>query len=1164
MKLVWKLSIPQICIVVCLGIISYIVINSSFISMREMYVTDVVDECFNRITKDIEGKAQESLRQTSVFTRLPAVIDAYKIALSGNIDDPYSPQSQKARDMLRTSLAPMLDSFEEQTGKKLELHFHLPNSRSLVRLWRDKQFSANGEEVDISDDLSTYRATVTDVNRSGKVVMGIELGSGGLAIRGVVPVIAPDGSQLGSAEVLQDFDPILDNVTEIGKIEISLYINGDLLTFIADPMNPIAVAEEIQNPEINPHKGDFVRIKAPQGGSFDDLITPELLSKGKYGRVFEYHGSMALATLPINDYLGKQLGVMVCVMNTDGVSRLANTAAVILALMLTVMVIAPSASLLLQSGILIIMPLNKVRAKIQDIVENRVNLSDRISIKQKDEIGNLVKWFNALTAKVDGMLEELRNADRRTQSLLRVNNDMLSEIRSESAKFEEMAHWYMSILDALPFPVSVQDEETRWKFINAPLEKILGKKRNEVIGMYCYNWGTEICNTKKCCILCARKGLKRIFSSLDDKSYQIDVEILKDLHGDTAGYLEVIQDITKLERVTKQQADAEAASKSKSIFLAKMSHEIRTPMNAIMGITDIQLQNEEIDPGIREAFSQIYDSGDLLLSIINDILDLSKIEAGKMEISPVTYTTAGLINDVVQLNWLRFENKMIDFSVQLDEKIPLVLIGDDIRVKQILNNLLSNAFKYTESGEVSFSVAVEPSAEENGKMVTLVFCVKDTGQGMTADQVKMLFDEYSRFNLEANRVTEGSGLGMNITRNLLQLMNGSISIESEPGKGTTVTVHLPQKKDDAALFCTLGKDLKEKLQNFRVAKLVEKKRVQISRDPMYYGSILVVDDVGSNLYVARGLITPYGLSIETAMSGFEAIERINNGEEYDIIFMDHMMPGMDGIEATKIIRSMGYTKPIVALTANALVGQAEMFLENGFDDFISKPIDLLQLNTLLNKLIRDKQPREVIEAARQRKKELEKQTEAVVSTPKEDTNLFEYFIEDAEKAIATLKVIIANDYRRVNDLQMYIIAVHGMKSALANIGEMDFSAFACKLEQAGREKNINVIAAETPVFLDELQAMIDKLKLSQSRFSAETPIGESDNARSYLFEKLTAIQEACSTFDKKNAEAVLAELNQKTLSPPVQELLTDIARHLSLGEFWDAMVITGDYIKNTI
>jgi len=447
------------------------------------------------------------------------------------------------------------------------------------------------------------------------------------------------------------------------------------------------------------------------------------------------------------------------------------------------------------------------------------------------------------------------------------------------------------------------------------------------------------------------------YENSDEARAELQTALAVKSQGESKKLAEALE--TMIRTLHSRIEAANVASRAKSAFLSTMSHEIRTPMNAILGITEIQLQNNALDQSVRDALEKIYASGDMLLGIINNILDLSKIEAGKLELVIAKYETASLLSDIALLNMMRIGSKPIEFELHVDENLPLLLSGDELRVKQIFNNLLSNAFKYTEKGTVCLSVAAATGGADDE--TTLVFSVRDTGQGMTEEQVAKLFDEYSRFNQEANRTTEGTGLGMSITRDLIRMMHGEISIESEPGRGSTFTVRLPQGKINADI---LGKAVTENLHKFRTSVRAQTKRAQLTRDPMPYGSVLIVDDVETNILVAEGLISLYGIKIESADSGPGAIEKIKNGSVYDIVFMDHMMPKMDGIEATSIIRSMGYERPIVALTANAVVGQADIFLKNGFDDFISKPLDIRLLDAVLNKLIRDKQPPEVLEAAR--------------------------------------------------------------------------------------------------------------------------------------------------------------------------------------------------------
>ena len=324
------------------------------------------------------------------------------------------------------------------------------------------------------------------------------------------------------------------------------------------------------------------------------------------------------------------------------------------------------------------------------------------------------------------------------------------------------------------------------------------------------------------------------------------------------------------------------------------------------------------------------------------------------------------------------------------------------------------------------------------------------------------------------------------------------------------------------------------------------KRVQVTREPMHYGRVLIVDDVETNIYVAKGLMTPYKLKMDAAESGYAAIEKIKDGNVYDIIFMDHMMPQMDGIETTQKLRGMGYTEPIVALTANAVSGQAEIFLGNGFDDFISKPIDVRQLNTVLNKLVRDKQPLEVLDSARRQAEEAKGQAAEQEAQPDIDPDFAEIFLRDAKKALATLGSIHEKgDYGSEDDLRTYIINVHGMKSALANIKEMELSAVALKLEMAGREGKLEMIVDETPVFLSSLQSFVDKLSSASQDDGDDSP----DSDPSLLTEKLLAIKAACEEYDEDAAEDVVAELREKHWSKDTKALLDFVSENLLHSDF---------------
>jgi len=678
---------------------------------------------------------------------------------------------------------------------------------------------------------------------------------------------------------------------------------------------------------------------------------------------------------------------------------------------------------------------------------------------------------------------------------------------------------------------------------------------NDCIGKLCYK--TFFNNMEGICEFCPCYQLDKDPNST--VVWEMRNPVTNRIYRNTTRYIEwsdgrnvQIQNSVDMTELIIAKEQAEKSSRFKSQFLSRMSHEVRTPMNAILGITEIQLQNETLPLGMREALDKIFNSGYLLLGIINDILDLSKIEAGKLELSPTGYDVQNLINDTIQITVVHYDNKPIDFDLQVDENIPLMLFGDELRIKQILNNLLSNAFKYTDKGSISMSVNAEYTQQE--KEVTLVFRISDTGQGMTGEQMEKLFDEYTRFNMEANRTTEGTGLGMSITKQLVRMMNGELSVESEPEKGSVFTVRLPQRIVGSEV---LGRELAENIKQFNAGRITQTNKIpQFVREYMPYGRVLVVDDVETNLYVARGLMAPYGLSIETATSGFEAIEKVKDGATFDIIFMDHFMPRLDGVEAAIILRKWGYTHPIIALTANALAGQAEMFLENGFDGFISKPIDIRQLNALLNKLIRDKYPPKVVEAARQQAVKIMSKSPAKKLQSSSGQELTAIFIQDAEKAHARLKTITANAFRRDDDFRQYIINVHSMKSALANIGEDVLSALALKLELAGRAENIPVIMEEIPAFLEALGGVIEK---KRSMIADSNNAAENSEDVAYLAEKMHIIRTACEKYDEATANKTLSELKSKKWPDYTKALLDTIAEYLLHSDFEEIVKLTEEY-----
>jgi CheY-like chemotaxis protein len=415
------------------------------------------------------------------------------------------------------------------------------------------------------------------------------------------------------------------------------------------------------------------------------------------------------------------------------------------------------------------------------------------------------------------------------------------------------------------------------------------------------------------------------------------------------------------------------------------------------------------------------------------------------------------------------------------------------------------------------------SSEKTAVGINLIISVSDTGQGMKPEDAAALGNEFARFNLETNRSTEGTGLGMSITKRLLVLMNGKMEIESEYGVGSTFTVTVPQK---IASDKIIGAELAAKLADFSYSRDKDTAKMQIIREYMPYGKVLVVDDVETNLYVAEGLIRPYGIEVETVTSGFAAIDLVNSGKTYDIIFMDHMMPEMDGIEAAERLRAAGYTLPIVALTANALTGNEAMFREKGFDDFISKPIDIRRLNTSLNRFVRDE------------KKAAEYKGKANITLEKTDISqkLTEVFLRDAAKAIPVL-----SDFGRT-DLKLFVTTAHAMKSALANVGNSELSEFARLLEAGGRENSNDFIEENTPDFIAKLSAFTEKIKPKEKALTEPEDL-------EMLHKTLGEIAAACENYDSDAADKLLAKLRENNWSEKTTDILSELGTELLHAEF---------------
>lgn len=526
---------------------------------------------------------------------------------------------------------------------------------------------------------------------------------------------------------------------------------------------------------------------------------------------------------------------------------------------------------------------------------------------------------------------------------------------------------------------------------------------------------------------------------------------------------------------------ATSADRAKSLFLAQMSHEIRTPINAVLGMNEMILR-ENHNPEIKEYSMNIKSAGNTLLSLINDILDFSKIESGKMEITPVKYDTASMINDLVNMTSDRAAKKNLEFKIEVDEKIPAALYGDDIRIRQIIINLLTNAVKYTEQGTVSLKFSI---TEKGDDYIILYVEVSDTGIGIKDEDMQKLFDSFQRLDEHRNRSIEGTGLGIPITHNLLKMMGSNLNVSSVYGKGSVFSFELKQGISDP-----------EQIGDFSSRRLQSLDSEQNSR--YIYApdaDILIVDDNAMNLKVASNLMKRNGFIPDTASSGQKCIEMVL-AKHYDIIFMDHMMPDMDGIETFNNLKDshiLPDDTAVIAMTANAVAGAKETYLQHGFCAYLSKPIVIRQLEAVLEKYI----PQEKVSYKNENAEDTSDVTteEPVSETPVSNQTFEEkfsfldvktglsYCADDTDiytEIIATYfensKLGEINNFFEAEDWENYRILVHSLKSTSLSIGATNLSEQAKALEFAARDNNIVYIKENHEKCMTDYENLLNNIK----------------------------------------------------------------------------------------
>ena len=521
-------------------------------------------------------------------------------------------------------------------------------------------------------------------------------------------------------------------------------------------------------------------------------------------------------------------------------------------------------------------------------------------------------------------------------------------------------------------------------------------------------------------------------------------------------------------RVTARAA--EAASQAKSQFLANMSHDIRTPLNAILGMSELGLR-EETQVEKDNCFRDIRSSGRVLLENINSILDLSKIEAGKMELTPESYQVLSALHDTITILRMRAQEKKLAFHAQIDETIPSTLYGDDVNISHILMNIGSNAVKYTQEGSITLTVTWEPQGEDG----ILVIHIEDTGIGIRREDLPYIFQSYGRLDRKANRHIEGTGLGLPICQQLTELMHGQLGVDSTYGVGSDFWVRLPQKVIDPTPCGPYREgERRETRRNYNSFTAPE-------------AVVLLVDDQPLNLKVCQGLLGPYEMEVYTARSGSEALHQMTQVWP-DLVFMDHMMPQMDGIETTLRIREMGRKDPyfavvpIIALTANAMKGVREEFLNSGFNDYISKPIQLDKLDDILRAWIpEDKQKAPALPPGALLSEHIPEDLQGLPGIDVARGMSYCGTGKAYRKTLFLFREQIPGRLRRIRQAweearwEDYVIEVHSLKSAARWIGAMDLGDQAEALEMAGREKDLAKIADNTADLLEECDALGETL-----------------------------------------------------------------------------------------
>lgn len=618
-----------------------------------------------------------------------------------------------------------------------------------------------------------------------------------------------------------------------------------------------------------------------------------------------------------------------------------------------------------------------------------------------------------------------------------------------------------------------------------------------------------------------------------------------------------IVDVTKIieqnhlmKRLVLQTEDA---NRAKTNFVSNMSHEIRTPMNSIVGITEILLRSRH-SPKEQEYLLNIQSSGRVLLTIINDVLDCSKMEAGKMQLFDEPYDTCSLFHDLRISMENRIGHSGLELIYDIDQDIPCKLKGDMGRIRQVIINLVNNAIKYTEKGSVRFSVHVR---QKNTDKVMLYYEVADTGIGIRKEDHKILFDAFQRVEMDRNRYVEGTGLGLTISQNLVNMMGGVIEVESEYGKGSRFFFTIEQTIIDPTPVSAVN-------YNGQKDNVTEKEAECLFIAPEAH--ILLVDDNELNLVVAKELLKPLRMQIDTAENGLQAVKMVR-GSQYDLVLMDHMMPVMDGIEAAKAIRALPEDKyqklPIIALTANAMVDARKEFLNAGMNGFVAKPIDFARICNQLKLWLPKDLVRDVPKEAKKLLADDLSDREIQPEDPQMGFSFEEGVNHCGSKAalMKTIRIFYRTIDSKANKIEQclkeglisdYVIEVHALKSSALLIGAVPLSEAAKELEDYGKQGKTEVLEEKTP----------DVLTLYRDLKNILRPYAEKEEDAKKEFsdgEWITALQQihqCIEQFDLDGVDQIMEQLEEYQVPECIRESMDQLRVYVADVSMEEIMELT--------